>query len=55
MAISVTHLLTQTENNGKVEELFEDDANYPEPKDATYVKLKDFNEETFSKEVKKYL
>ena len=48
----ICHSLKQTENNVK-EELFEDDANYPEPKDATYVKLEDFNEETFSKEVKK--
>lgn len=30
------HSLKQTENNGKLEELFEDDANYPEPEDATY-------------------
>ena len=30
------HSLKQTENNVKVEELFEDDANYPEPEDATY-------------------
>jgi len=51
----ICHSPKQTENNVKMEELFEDDANYPETKDATYVKLKDFNEETFSKEVKKYL
>ena len=30
------HSLKQTENNGKLEELFEDDANYPEPEDATH-------------------
>ena len=41
----ICHSLKQTENNVKVEELFEDDANYPEPEDATYDKLKDFNEE----------
>jgi hypothetical protein len=35
--------------------VFDSDVNCPETKDATYVKLKDFNEETFSKEVKKYL
>ena len=45
MAISVTHSLTQTKNNVKVEELFEDDANNPNPENATYDKLKDFNEE----------
>ena len=45
MAISVTHSLKQTKNNVKVEELFEDDANNPEPENATYDKLKDFNEE----------
>ena len=45
LAISVTHSLTQTKNNVKVEELFEDDANNPEPENATYDKLKDFNEE----------
>ena len=36
LAISVTHSLTQSENNDKVEELFEDDANNPEPENATY-------------------
>ena len=36
LAISVTHSLTQTKNNVKVEELFEDDANNPEPENATY-------------------
>ena len=41
----ICHSLKQTENNVKVEELFEDDANYPEPEDATYDKLNDFNEE----------
>ena len=41
----ICHSLTQTENNVKVEELFEDDANYPEPEDANYDKLNDFNEE----------
>ena len=41
----ICHSPKQTENNVKMEELFEDDANYPETKDATYVKLKDFNEE----------
>ena len=41
----ICHSLTQTENNVKVEELFEDDANYPEPEDVTYDKLNDFNEE----------
>ena len=51
----ICHSLKQTENNVKMEELFEDDASYPEPKDATYIKLKDFNEEKLSKEVKKYL
>ena len=45
MAISVTHSLTQIENNVEVEELFEDDDNNPEPDDATHEKLKDFNEE----------
>ena len=39
----ICHSLIQTENNVKVEELFEDDANYPEPEDATYDKLNDFN------------
>ena len=48
LAISVTHSLTyKTENNVKVEELFEDDANYPKPEDATYDKLKNFNEDTY--------
>ena len=41
----ICHSLKQTENNFKVEELFEDDANYPEPEDVTYDKLNDFNEE----------
>ena len=41
----ICHLLTQTKNNVKVEEFFEDDANYPEPEDATYDKLNNFNEE----------
>ena len=45
LAISVTHSLTQIENNVEVEELFEDDADNPEPEDATHDKLKDFNEE----------
>ena len=40
----ICHSLKQTENNVKVGELFEDDANYPEPEDATYDKLNDFNE-----------
>ena len=30
----ICHSLTQTKNNVKVEELFEDNANYPEPEDA---------------------
>ena len=30
------HSLKQTKNNVNVEELFEDDFNYPEPEDATY-------------------
>ena len=41
----ICHSLKQTENNVKVEDLFEDDGNYPEPEDATYDKLNDFNEE----------
>ena len=45
----VCHSLKQTENNVKVEELFKDDANYPEPKDATNIKLRDFNEETYQR------
>ena len=42
----ICHSLKQTENKVKVAELFEDDANYPEPEDATYDKLNDFNEES---------
>ncbi len=42
MAGHICHSLKQTENNVKVEELFED---------ATYVKWKDFNEETLSKDI----
>ena len=45
LAISVTHS-KKSKNNVNVEELFEDDANSPEPEDATYDKLKYFNEES---------
>ncbi len=45
MVAHIRHSLKQTENNVMVEVLFEDDANYPEPEDATYDKLNDFNEE----------
>ena len=41
----ICHSLKQIENNVKVEELFEANANYPEPGDATYDKLNDFNKE----------
>ena len=41
----ICHSLKQTENNVKVEELFEDDANYTEPEEP-YDKLNDFNEES---------